>query len=154
MFASQFIVAPYEADPQLAYLEKCGHVDAIITEDSDLLVFGCRNVIFKLDGEGLGTLICRDDFAKCREYNLAGWSDTEFRHMAILSGCDYLDSVIGLGLKTAYKLLRKYKTPEKVRRAALVPSRGMVAGAHACSLSAGHPIRPPRRSPKRPADVP
>ncbi|GAA5870233.1 hypothetical protein JCM3774_004616 [Rhodotorula dairenensis] len=110
----EFVVAPYEADPQLAYLEKNGYVDAIITEDSDLLVFGCRNVIFKLDSEGLGTLICRDDFAKCREYNLAGWSDAEFRHMAILSGCDYLDSVAGLGLKTAYKLLRKYKTPEKV----------------------------------------
>ncbi|GAA5981827.1 hypothetical protein JCM10908_004624 [Rhodotorula pacifica] len=110
----EFVVAPYEADPQLAYLERSGYVDAIITEDSDLLVFGCRNVIFKLDGEGVGTLICRDDFAKCREYNLAGWSDAEFRHMAILSGCDYLDSVVGLGLKTAYKLLRKYKTPEKV----------------------------------------
>ena len=84
-----------------------------------MLVFGCRNVIFKLDGEGLGTLICRDDFAKCREYNLAGWSDAEFRHMAILSGCDYLDSVAGLGLKTAHKLLRKYKTPEKVRETAV-----------------------------------
>lgn len=39
-----YIVAPYEADAQLAYLEKEGIVDGIITEDSDLLVFGCRNV--------------------------------------------------------------------------------------------------------------
>lgn len=34
--------------------------------------------------------------------------------MAILSGCDYLDSIVGLGLKTAYRLMRKYKTAEKV----------------------------------------
>ncbi|GAA5825534.1 hypothetical protein JCM11251_000275 [Rhodosporidiobolus azoricus] len=110
----QYVVAPYEADPQLCYLEKAGIVDAIITEDSDLLVFGCKNVLFKLDGEGNCISISRDDFSRCREYNLAAWSDAEFRQMAILSGCDYLDSVSGLGLKTAYRLMRKYKTPEKV----------------------------------------
>ncbi|BGO99453.1 hypothetical protein NBRC10513v2_003550 [Rhodotorula toruloides] len=110
----EYVVAPYEADPQLAYLEKSGIVDAIVTEDSDLLVFGCRNVLFKMDGEGACVHISRDDFAKCREYNFAGWSDAEFRHMAILSGCDYLPSIHKLGLKTAYNLLRKYKKPEKV----------------------------------------
>jgi len=40
-----FVVAPYEADAQLAYLEKIGLIQAIITEDSDLLVFGCKRVI-------------------------------------------------------------------------------------------------------------
>ncbi|GAA5903716.1 hypothetical protein JCM8208_006557 [Rhodotorula glutinis] len=110
----QYVVAPYEADPQLAYLERAGLVDAVVTEDSDLLVFGCRNVLFKLDGEGNCVSISRDDFSRCRDFNFAGWSEVEFRQMAILSGCDYLDSVVGLGLKTAYRLLRKYKTPEKV----------------------------------------
>ena len=38
------IVAPYEADSQLAYLSKEGIVDLVITEDSDLLVFGCEKV--------------------------------------------------------------------------------------------------------------
>ncbi|GAA5915634.1 uncharacterized protein JCM6883_000698 [Sporobolomyces salmoneus] len=110
----RYVVAPYEADPQLAYLEKHGLVDGIITEDSDLLVFGCRNVLFKLDGEGNCSLVSRDDFSKCREYNFSDWSEVEFRQMAILSGCDYLESIQGLGLKTAYKLMRKYKTAEKV----------------------------------------
>jgi exonuclease-1 len=40
----EFIVAPYEADSQLAFLDQQGIVSAIITEDSDLLAFGCRNV--------------------------------------------------------------------------------------------------------------
>lgn len=43
-----FVVAPYEADAQLAYLEKHGIVDGIVTEDSDLLVFGCKKVSLTL----------------------------------------------------------------------------------------------------------
>lgn len=31
----------------------------------------------------------------------------------MLSGCDYLPSIAGVGLKTAYHLLRKYKAVEK-----------------------------------------
>lgn len=42
------IVAPYEADAQLAYLNKTGMVQAIITEDSDLLAFGCKKVWKKI----------------------------------------------------------------------------------------------------------
>lgn len=111
---AQYVVAPYEADPQLAYLEQQGLVDGIITEDSDLLIFGCHNVLFKMDNEGQCVEVRRDNFARCREYNFAGWTDVEFRQMAILSGCDYLDSVHGMGLKTAYKLMRKYKSANKV----------------------------------------
>lgn len=39
------LVAPYEADAQLAYLNKAGLVQAVITEDSDLLAFGCKKVL-------------------------------------------------------------------------------------------------------------
>lgn len=38
------IVAPYEADAQLAYLSRTGIAQVIITEDSDLLLFGCDRV--------------------------------------------------------------------------------------------------------------
>ena len=37
-------MAPYEADAQLAYLMKAGIAQAIISEDSDLLVYGCQKV--------------------------------------------------------------------------------------------------------------
>ncbi len=47
-----FVVAPYEADAQLAFLGCSGQVDAVITEDSDLLVFGAPEVLFKLDLDG------------------------------------------------------------------------------------------------------
>jgi len=38
------IVAPYEADSQLGYLSLQNIAQVIITEDSDLLLFGCKNV--------------------------------------------------------------------------------------------------------------
>lgn len=38
------IVAPYEADAQLAYLNINKIVDVVITEDSDLILFGCKKV--------------------------------------------------------------------------------------------------------------
>ena len=39
-----FIVAPFEADAQMAYLAVNGLVHAVITEDSDLLPYGCPRV--------------------------------------------------------------------------------------------------------------
>uniref|UniRef100_M4BNA8 XPG-I domain-containing protein n=1 Tax=Hyaloperonospora arabidopsidis (strain Emoy2) TaxID=559515 RepID=M4BNA8_HYAAE len=44
-----YIVAPYEADAQLAYLVKNGLADGVISEDSDCLPFGCQTVLFKMD---------------------------------------------------------------------------------------------------------
>ncbi|RPD69427.1 PIN domain-like protein [Lentinus tigrinus ALCF2SS1-7] len=115
-----YVVAPYEADAQLAYLERVGVVDGIITEDSDLLVFGCKKVLFKLDTTtSKVTCISREDFAAVAStstggLSLRGWTDAQFRTMAILSGCDYLPSIPGIGLKTAWTLLRKHKTVENM----------------------------------------
>ncbi|KAF0388609.1 PIN domain-like protein [Gigaspora margarita] len=110
----EYVVAPYEADAQLAYLEKKNKIAAIITEDSDLLVFGCKTVIYKMDSNGNGIEISRDKFGQVQEINMLGWTDKQFRHMTMLSGCDYLPSIVGIGLKSAYKYVRKFKTAEKI----------------------------------------
>ncbi|KAL8713871.1 MAG: hypothetical protein Q9220_002016 [cf. Caloplaca sp. 1 TL-2023] len=112
----QYVVAPYEADAQLAYLEKKGVIQGILSEDSDLLVFGAKRLLTKLDQYGDCIEINRSDFTACREISLVGWTDAEFRRMAILSGCDYLASINKMGLKTAYRLVRKYKTIDKILR--------------------------------------
>ena len=112
----QYVVAPYEADAQLAYLEAKDIINGVLSEDSDLLVFGVKCLLTKLDQHGDCIEINRTDFASCREVSLVGWSDAEFRRMAILSGCDYLPSINKMGLKTAYRYVRKYKNAEKVLR--------------------------------------
>lgn len=50
----EYYVAPYEADAQLAYLFMKEKVQMVITEDSDLLVFGVTKVFFKMDRAGNG----------------------------------------------------------------------------------------------------
>lgn len=112
----QYLVAPYEADAQLAYLERQGIIQGMLSEDSDLLVFGAKRLLTKLDQYGDCIEISRADFTACREISLVGWSDAEFRRMAILSGCDYLASINRMGLKSAYRLVRKHKTIEKILR--------------------------------------
>lgn len=101
------LIAPYEADAQLVCLQRLGFVSLIISEDSDLLVFGCSKVLYKMDADGKGVLIDGNDLCKvasCKElFQQKGhWS---FRQMCILSGCDYLDSIRGIGLMTACKLM-------------------------------------------------
>ena len=112
----QYIVAPYEADAQLAYLERQGIIQGILSEDSDLLVFGAKRLLTKLDQYGDCIEINRADFTSCREISLVGWSDADFRCMAILSGCDYLASINRMGLKSAYRIVRKHKKIEKILR--------------------------------------
>lgn len=114
----QYVVAPFEADSQLAYLERKGIIDGILSEDSDLLVFGAKCLITKLDRYGECVEINRNRFTACREISLVGWTDADFRRMAILSGCDYLSSIGSMGLKTAYRMLRKHKNVERLVKAA------------------------------------
>ncbi|KAJ3109250.1 hypothetical protein HDU97_007744 [Phlyctochytrium planicorne] len=95
----RYVVAPYEADAQLAFLERTKQVSAVLTEDSDLLVFGCQRVILKLDFQGNAVEIKACDFG----------SVPSFKH-----GCDYLPSLKGVGLKKAFAAIAENRTGEKV----------------------------------------
>ncbi|KAF9892960.1 Rad2 nuclease [Aspergillus nanangensis] len=112
----QYVVAPYEADAQLVYLERQGVIHGIISEDSDMLVFGARRLLSKLDQHGDCIEINRAEFTACRDVSFIGWTDADFRRMCILSGCDYLANIPRLGLKTAYRSIRKHKNVERALR--------------------------------------
>ncbi len=104
----EFIVAPYEADSQLAFLSITNYVDLIITEDSDLIPFGAKKILYKLDRNFYGDLYLKENRRFCEEFNFLQWSESKFLQLCIMAGCDYLDSIKGIGLKTAYNLLCKY----------------------------------------------
>jgi exonuclease 1 len=103
------IVAPFEADAQLAYLNRNGIVDFIISEDSDLLAFGSKRVFFKLDNMGAGEEICSEDFPKNTEMSFQKWNSNMFLYMCIISGCDYLPNIKGNGIKQAHKMVADFK---------------------------------------------
>jgi 5'-3' exonuclease len=96
----KYILAPLEADPQLAYLRNANKIDAIVTEDSDLLVYKCDNILTKLDNKG-----------DCDEYN---YSDVDlgldnynnFVYFCILSGCDYFKMHM-VGPKKAMNIVKE-----------------------------------------------
>ena len=113
------MVAPYEADAQMAYLAKQGIVDAIMTQDSDLLLYdGVKTVLFKFELEtGMADVVNRSDLGNLEIPALHRLSFRQFRQMCILSGCDYLEGLRGLGLQTAYKYILEHRTPDRFLRA-------------------------------------
>ena len=66
----EVVVAPYEADAQIAYMVREGIADFAISEDSDLITFGCPRLMTKLNFNGYGQVFSSEDFknnAKLKE---------------------------------------------------------------------------------------
>lgn len=98
-----YIVAPYEADAQLAFLNLNNLCEFIITEDTDLILYGCRKIIYKLDTKGGCVLYDRTRLSKCLGPHGEDVSFEKFRRICILSGCDYLKNIPSVGLQSAKK---------------------------------------------------
>ncbi|KAJ0581548.1 putative exodeoxyribonuclease I [Helianthus annuus] len=109
-----YVVAPYEADAQMTFLAISKHVDAVITEDSDLIPFGCPRIIYKMDKYGQGVEFRYSKLQNNKELNFTGFTKQMILEMCIFSGCDYLQSLPGMGLKKAHALIKKLKSYDKV----------------------------------------
>jgi len=112
----EYYVAPYEADAQLAYLSRIKYVNLVITEDSDLLVYNCDRVLFHLDSNGWGFEISMKELHLCKELNFSSFTEEMFIQTCILSGCDYIESITGIGLKTGHSLIAKHRDYKEVLR--------------------------------------
>lgn len=106
---TKYVVAPYEADSQLAFLSRNGEVDAVLSEDSDLLVFGCKRVLFKMEANGSCQEVRLEDLGRVEKMDLSLWNEDRFALMCVLSGCDYVNSLPGIGLKNAFQLVKSGK---------------------------------------------
>ncbi|GJS34039.1 exonuclease 1 isoform X1 [Tanacetum coccineum] len=82
-----YVVAPYEADAQLAYLYLKGHAKAILNPDSDLIAYGCK----KQEGSKAFT----------------GFTQDMVLQTCILGGYDYV-SIRGVGIKGAINAMRDH----------------------------------------------
>ena len=140
------IVAPHEADAQLAFFNLQGIADLVITEDSDLLLFGCKKVesmimallvesekmglkvylffqvMFKLDLAGNGVLVEEEKLKLCMGIRPELYSFDKFRYMCILSGCDYLESLPGIGITKACQFITRTQDPDIHRVGNIVTS--------------------------------
>ena len=106
-------MAPYESDSQLAKLQLMGIIDQVITEDSDLLVYGA-SVIFKLNEDGECDYL---DLSKVKTEEVGNENIKKFLKLSreermiacVLAGCDYLPSIKGIGLRKAMKYMEDEK---------------------------------------------
>ncbi|KAM1108078.1 hypothetical protein ACFX2B_004706 [Malus domestica] len=109
-----YVVAPYEADAQMTFLAVSKQVEAVITEDSDLIPFGCPRIIFKMDKFGQGVEFQYSILDRNKDLSFSGFTKQMLLEMCILSGCDYLQSLPGMGLKRAHALIKKFTSYDKV----------------------------------------
>ena len=103
----EYVVAPYEADAQLAYLDSVGYIDVVCTEDSDLIAYGCRSVVYKLNTQ---TYMCQhitnESIFKSIGSEFDFFTANMFLQFCILSGCDFF-KMFGISTKKAYKVIKE-----------------------------------------------
>lgn len=108
-----YVEAPSEAEAQCAAMVKAGKVYGAATEDMDALTFGSS------------VLVRHMTFSEARkmpikEFNLQkvltemNFTNDQFVDLCILLGCDYCESIRGVGPVKAIELIRKHKSIETV----------------------------------------
>ncbi|KAK9718311.1 DNA repair protein rad2 [Basidiobolus ranarum] len=112
LFGIPYVVAPMEAEAQCAELLKLSLVDGIVTDDSDVFLFG-------------GTKIYRNMFNQSKFVECYQSSDLEREmkldqdkliSLAYLLGSDYTEGVTGVGVVNAMEILNEWSGEEGLRR--------------------------------------
>lgn len=113
----EYVVAPYEADAQLAFLSNCGEVDVIFTEDSDLVVYGGKKIFYKMNRDGEGDLFVQKNLMALDKPSMRNFTPAMLTTVCVLSGCDFLpEGVPGLGIHKAHALVKRHRTNALVMR--------------------------------------
>ncbi|CAH7670531.1 hypothetical protein PPACK8108_LOCUS5255, partial [Phakopsora pachyrhizi] len=104
LFGIPFVVSPMEAEAQCAELMKIGLVDGIITDDSDVFLFGGTRVYKNMFNQ--------NKFVECYlmvdlEKEL-GLGQDKLIQLAYLLGSDYANGLNGVGPVTAMEILNEF----------------------------------------------
>ncbi|XP_015515317.1 flap endonuclease 1 [Neodiprion lecontei] len=108
-----YIDAPCEAEAQCTALVQSGKVFATATEDMDALTFGCNVLLRRMTFSEARKMpiqeIHYDKVLEGLELN-----KDEFIDLCIMLGCDYTDSIRGIGPKRAMELIKTHRSLEKI----------------------------------------
>ncbi|KAJ3325960.1 Elongation of fatty acids protein 2 [Boothiomyces sp. JEL0866] len=108
-----WINAPCEAEAQCAALAKAGKVYGVGSEDMDTLTFGAPVLLRHLTfSEAKKMPISEIHFQKILEG--LEFTHDEFIDLCILLGCDYCDSIRGIGPHRAVQLMKEHRSIEKI----------------------------------------
>ena len=104
LFGIPYITAPMEAEAQCAELVSLGLVDGVITDDSDVFLFGA-DCVFKNMFNQSKTVECFFSRDLSRELGL---DRSTLIRLAYLLGSDYVDGLPGVGPVVAMELLKEF----------------------------------------------
>ncbi|TDG41537.1 hypothetical protein AWZ03_012043 [Drosophila navojoa] len=108
-----YVDAPCEAEAQCAALVKAGKVYATATEDMDALTFGsCKLLRYLTYSEARKMPV--KEFSYDKVLQGLELTSKEFIDLCILMGCDYCDSIKGIGPKRAIELIKTYRDIETI----------------------------------------
>jgi len=107
------VEAPSEAEATCAALCRDGKVYACATEDADCLTFGTKTLIRNLmAAESQKKTILEVSLERVLEQ--LNITMDQFIDFCILSGCDYCDTIRGVGPSTAIRMIMEHGSLEKV----------------------------------------
>jgi len=102
-----YYVAHQEAESFSTYLCKTNQVELVITEDSDVLAYGCPVWISNVGTNGNCTEVRIDDVLRQMEFTME-----QFIDFCILCGTDFNETIKGVGSVSAYKAIKEFQTIE------------------------------------------
>ena len=102
MFGFLSIQAPEEADSQCAALNVSTFVDAVVTEDMDVLAFGTNKMLRKFSNKNKVLEIDLKTILKEMKFN-----KEQFIDVCIILGTDYCKPIKGLNINTIYEIYTK-----------------------------------------------
>jgi flap endonuclease-1 len=108
-----YVEAASEAEAQCSAMVKAGKVFGVATEDMDALTFGAnillRHMTFSEARKMPVQEIHYEKVLKGLELE-----PNEFIDLCILMGCDYCDTIRGVGPKRAFELIKSHKSIEEI----------------------------------------
>ncbi|KAF4522516.1 hypothetical protein B566_EDAN002601 [Ephemera danica] len=108
-----YVEAPCEAEAQCAALVKAGKVYATATEDMDALTFG-SNILLRHMTFSEARKMPIQEFHLSKVLEGLELNKDQFIDLCILLGCDYCDSIRGIGPKRAIELMQQHGSLEKI----------------------------------------
>jgi len=107
-----YIDAPCEAESQCAELVKGGKVYAMASEDMDSLTFG-TNILLRHLTFSEARKMPIQEFHYDLVLEELGFTKEQFIDLCILLGCDYCETIKGVGPVKAIKLIKEFKCIEE-----------------------------------------
>lgn len=112
-YSKQAVKSPSEAEAECASLCKTGKIDAVASEDLDALAFGTPRFLrhFVTQGSKKFPVMEFNLTMALEQLNL---NMDQFVDLCILCGCNYCDTIRGIGPQNSMKLIRQYGSIEKI----------------------------------------